>query len=141
MMESIRSSDRYQEGDLDAEAEYYRIHFRASVPTAEHVERVVGRLRTHFDKQSVRKARAIEHRLYEQTWSSPHYDLAPALSELDTPTLVLHGEDDFVPVAASARVANAMRRGRLTVLPGCGHFAYFEFPELIHREITSFMEA
>jgi proline iminopeptidase len=31
-MESIRSTDRYQDGDLDAEAEYYRIHFRAALP-------------------------------------------------------------------------------------------------------------
>ena len=139
MMESIKSTDLYQDGDLEAEAEYYRIHFRASLPTAEHVDQVVGRLRTHFDNESVRKARAIEYRLYEQTWSSPDYDLVPALSALDIPTLVLHGEHDFVAVEAAARVAEAMPRGRLTVLPGCGHFSYLEFPDLVHTHIRSFM--
>ena len=139
-MESIRATDRYQDGDLDAEAEYYRIHYRAALPTADHVETVVGRLRTHFDNESIRKARAIEYRLYEQTWSTPGYDLVPALSRLDIPTLVLHGEDDFVPIEASARVAEAMRRGCLSVLPGCGHFSYLEFPDAVHSQITSFMQ-
>ena len=139
-MESIKSADRYQDGDLDAEAEYYRIHFRAALPTADDVERVVGRLRTHFDNESVRKARAIEYRLYDQTWSSPGYDLVPALSRLDIPTLVLHGEHDFVPVEAAARIADAMPRGRLTVLEGCGHFSYLEFPDLVHTHIETLMQ-
>ncbi|HSJ83178.1 MAG TPA: alpha/beta fold hydrolase [Acidimicrobiia bacterium] len=138
-MESIRSTDRYQDGDLDAEAEYYRIHYRPAVQTADHVELVIGRLRTHFDNESVRKARAIEYRLYDQTWSSPDYDLVPALSRLDIPTLVLHGDDDFVPIGASARVAEGMRRGCLSVLPG-GHFSYLEFPDLVRSHITSFMQ-
>lgn len=106
----------------------------------EHVEQVIGRLRTHFDDESVRKARAIEYRLYEQTWSSPDYDLVPALSTLNIPTLVLHGEHDFVPVEAAAHIADVLPRGRLTVLPGCGHFSYIEFPGLVHRHIKSCMQ-
>jgi proline iminopeptidase len=140
LMESIRSTDRYRDGDLNAEAEYYRIHFRATLPQAEQLERVVGRLRANFTNESVRKARAIEHRLYEQTWSSPAYDLVPALSRLDVPTLVLHGEHDLVPVEAAARVADAMPHGRLEVLPGCGHFAYLESPDLVHTHITSLLQ-
>ena len=139
-MESIRATDRYRDGDLDAEAEYHRIHYRVALPTAEYVERVVGRLRTHFDNESIRKARAIEYRLYDQTWSTAGYDLVPALSRLDIPTLVLHGEDDFVPIEASSRLAGAMRRGSLSVLPGCGHFSYLEFPDVVHSQITSFMQ-
>ncbi len=140
LMESIRSTDRYQDGDLEAETDYYRIHFRATLPQAEQLERVVGRLRTHFTNESVRKARAIEDRLYEQTWLSPDYDLLPALSRLHIPALVLNGQDDLIPVEAAAHIANSMPLGRLTVVPGCGHFAYLESPDMVQAHITAFIQ-
>jgi pimeloyl-ACP methyl ester carboxylesterase len=36
-------------------------------------------------------------------------------------------------------VAEAVPQGRLSVLPGCSHFGYLEFPDLVHRHIESFM--
>ena len=65
----------------------------------------------------------------------------PALRQLDIPTLVLHGDKDFVPVELVARIADAMPHGRLTAIPGCGHFSYLEFPDLVHTHISSFVEA
>ena len=140
-MASLRATTAFVDGDLEVEAEYYRIHYGLALPRPEHVERVVGRLRTNVTSEGVLKARAIEERLYEQTWSLPDYDLVSQLSRLDTPTLVIHGDKDFVPVELAARIADAMPRGRLIVIPGCGHFAYLEFTDLIHTHITSFVQA
>jgi proline iminopeptidase len=56
----LSSTRRYEEGDLEADAEYYRIHFRATLRQPEHLERVINRLRLSFTKQGIRKARAIE---------------------------------------------------------------------------------
>ena len=86
-------------------------------------------------------ARAIERRLYDETWDSDGYDLIPRLQPLDIPTLVLHGEDDLVPVALAARIAEAMPRGRLVVLERCGHFAYLECPDAFHEHVTSLFRA
>ena len=72
-------------------------------------------------------------RLYEETSGSPQWDLFPALRELDVPTLVLHGEHDFVPVELAARIAEAVPGARLSVLPGCGHFTYLEAPDGLRR--------
>ncbi len=103
----------------------------------EHVEVIVGRLRANFTADGVRTARAIEDRLYEETWSSAGFDLIPKLRELQMPTLVLHGQDDFIPIELAARVAEALPRALLRVLPGCGHFAYLEAPEWVHEQITA----
>ena len=54
------------------------------------------------------------------------------------PTLVLHGEDDFVPVEFAARIAETVPGARLSVLPGCGHFTYLEAPERVFEEISRF---
>ena len=86
-------------------------------------------------------ARAIEQRLYDQTWRIARYDLVPRLHPLDVPTLVLHGEDDFVAVALAARIAEAMPRGRLVMLEGCGHFAYLESPDSFYEDVAAVFES
>ena len=137
-MRAIASTDAYARGDLGAEAAYYRIHFRITVRRPDHLELLVARLRSNFTEQGVVLARAIEHRLYEETSESADWDLFPALRRLDVPTLVLHGEDDFVPVEFAARIAEAVPGARLSVLPGCGHFTYLEAPEAVFDEVSRF---
>ena len=137
-MEAVAATDSYARGNVDAEAEYYRAHFRMTLRQPDDLEALVARLRAHFTAEGVLLARAIEHQLYEETSQSADFDLFPALRRLDIPTLVLHGEHDFVPVELATRIAEALPGARLTVLPGCGHFAYLEAPELVFDEATRF---
>jgi proline iminopeptidase len=140
-MRAVASTDAYARGDLEADAAYYRIHFRITVRRPDQLELLVARLRSNFTEQGVVLARAIEDRLYHETSLSPDWDLFPALRALDVPTLVLHGEDDFVPVEFVARIAEAVPGARLTVLPGCGHFTYLEAPELVFEEVSALLGA
>ena len=140
MMRAISASERYQAGDLEAEADYYRIHFRVTVPRPENLELIVGRLRSDFTPSTVRTARAIEERLYEQTWTTADYDLIPRLQNLRVPALVLHGEQDFVPVGMAARIADAIPGAELAVLRGCGHFLFLEDPQQVHDHITALID-
>jgi proline iminopeptidase len=137
-MAAIAATDAYGSGDLAAEAEYLRHHFRMTVRRPEHLEALVARLRSNFSEESVLLARAIDQRLFDETARSASWDLFPALRQLDVPTLVLHGEQDFIPVAVAAGIADAVPGARLSVLSGCGHFTYLEAPERVHDEIARF---
>ena len=137
-MEALAAGDRFGRGDLDAEAEYYRLHFRVALRRPERLDELVGRLRATFTPETVLLARAIEHRLYEDTWASDGYDLHPALRGLDVPTLVLHGAEDFIPVDVAARIAESIPRAQLTVLRDCGHFSYLERPHEVYRSVVRF---
>lgn len=139
-MEKIASSAAYRAGDVETEAAYYRIHYRIALRGPEQVDEVVRRLRLHFTEKGILTARAIEERLYAETWNSAGYDLLPKLRSLEVPALVLHGEDDFVPVELVARIADALPNGRLVVLPECGHFAYLEAPDAVHEHVTALFE-
>ncbi len=97
-------------------------------------------MRVHFTEESVLVARAIEHRLYDETWRTAGYDLIPRLQMLATPTLVLRGDHDFIPRAVALHIAQAMPNGRFAELPGCGHFVYLESPDEVHERITSFLD-
>jgi proline iminopeptidase len=101
---------------------------------------VVERLRLSFTPDGIRKARAIEERLMKETWWSSDYNLLPRLKRLNLPTLVLHGDNDLVPVECAAHIAQAIPGARLVLLRDCGHFAYLERPDKVYREISAFFQ-
>lgn len=137
-LQVLATTDAYQAGDLEEDAAYYRIHFRAAFRHKEQCEQLVARLRTNQTPAGILKARAIEQRLYEQTWLRADYNLANGLPQLDVPTLVLHGEKDFIPLACVASIAQALPRARLVVLPDCGHFSYLEAPAVVQQALSTF---
>lgn len=139
-MQELRSSASFEKGSLDAETEYYRIHFKVAVRRPEHLERIVGRLRSNFTEETVLLARAIEQRLLDQTQRRTDYDLLPLLSRLAIPTLVIHGEDDFIPVEVATHISQAVPDAVLNVLPGCGHFSYLDCPDQVHDKIVAWLD-
>jgi proline iminopeptidase len=130
-MAALRADPGYLHGDLEADAALYRIHFRPAVRDREQLERIVGRLRVAFTPEGIVAARAIEDSLYLETWSREDYDLLPQLAQLRVPTLVLHGDRDFIPLDIARRLASAIPDARLVVLADCGHFAHLEHPNLV----------
>jgi len=138
-LKALAATPRHQAGDLEADAEYYRIHFRDSLRQPGRVDEIVRRLRLGFSPAGIVKARAIEGRLYEQTWSSSQYDLFPELERLRIPTLVIHGDHDLIPLACAEHIAHAIPGARLVVLSECGHFSYLERPDEVHEAVVEFL--
>jgi len=138
-MQRISNTRQYVNGDIEADAEYYREHFRGTLRSSDQLEVVVGRLRSHFTPEDIVKARAIEDRLYAQTWLSREYNLLARLRKLKTPTLVIHGDHDFIPLECARNVADAVSGSRLVVLSECGHFAYLERPDEFLHATNNFL--
>jgi len=138
-MKELSSDPKFLAGDIQTEAEYYRIHYGTTLRNSAHLASVIGRLRTAFTEQSILAARAIEDGLYEDTWSRSDYDLIPALRLLDIPALIIHGDDDFVPLDVVRRIADAIAGSQLVVIPDCGHFAYLEQPARVDTTIAAFL--
>lgn len=67
--------------------------------------------------------------------------IAGELGRVTTPTLVLHGEEDraIVPPRAQ-RMAAAIPRARLVMLPRAGHTSTVEAPEAVTKAIAEFVD-
>jgi proline iminopeptidase len=135
-IEEVAASEDFRVGALAADAAYYRIHFAGALRRSELLENVVGRLRRSFTPAGIVRAREIEDRLYDETWRDPSYDLLPRLTQLRIPALIVHGEQDFVPIECAQHIADALPLSRLVVLGECGHFAYIEQPDRV-RDLAS----
>lgn len=137
-MRALESSPAFEEGDPETRAAYYRLYFQPTLRSPELLDRLSGRLEVDWTKESVLIARATTSRLWEETAEAPGYNLLPQITRLRTPTLVLHGDYDFVPVACAAHIAEAIPGARLVILPYCGHFSYLECPAEVHNALDEF---
>jgi proline iminopeptidase len=131
---------KYQEGDPDSVAAYYRIHFRAALRQPPHLDQIIARLSASFTKDGILKARAIENRLMNETWLSRKYNRIPQLKKLSIPTLILHGDSDFIPLQCIVPIIQAIADAQFVLLKNCGHFAYLECPNQVHQAIENFVD-
>lgn len=138
-MKAISSSAKYQEGNHETDAEYYRIHFSPTMRQPEQLERVVKSLRLNVTKEGIVKAREIAEQLYKDTFLSNDYDLLPKLSRLSIPTLMIHGDYDFIPVECVAPFVQALPGSHFVMLKECGHFSYIERPDEVRKVISDFI--
>jgi pimeloyl-ACP methyl ester carboxylesterase len=81
-------------------------------------------------------------RTQQEVWASlGDYDVRPRLARLrGVPALVLHGENDPIPVA-SARETATLLGAELHTIARCGHVPYVEQPEVFRRTLDRFLPA
>lgn len=78
-------------------------------------------------------------RTYDEVWASlGDFDLRPRLAALSLPALVLHGEDDPIPMETAETLAGLLG-APLHRVPRCGHVPYVEAPELFTRILDPFL--
>jgi pimeloyl-ACP methyl ester carboxylesterase len=65
-----------------------------------------------------------------------------ALSQIDAPVLLIHGERDAtIPVTHGQTGVGRLKRGRLALLPDCGHCPQREAPEQVTNLLLDFFAA
>jgi len=68
-------------------------------------------------------------------------DVAPRLSELTMPALVLHGEQDLaIEHSLAVQLASALPDGELVTVAGAGHAANLTHPDQVNPALVSFLE-
>jgi proline iminopeptidase len=77
---------------------------------------------------------------YFNTRLAASYDMRARLSEIRAPTLILNGAADFFGPQVSACEFSAIPDSRATIIPGAGHFAFVEAPELFRYELETFLQ-
>jgi proline iminopeptidase len=82
----------------------------------------------------------ITGRTQQEVWDSlgAEFDLRPALSRLRIPALVVHGDDDPIPVETAQATAAALG-ARMVVITDCGHVPYVEAPEQFVAALNPFL--
>jgi proline iminopeptidase len=69
------------------------------------------------------------------------YDWRPRLRALSVPTLVIHGEEDALPVTVSAELVALLPRAQRQLVPHSGHMPFWEAPDVFFSLVDSFLAA
>jgi proline iminopeptidase len=67
------------------------------------------------------------------------YDWTERVSALSVPTLVIHGEEDALPLADFSAESYMVPNARLVVVPTSGHMPFWEAPQLFFSQVDSFL--
>jgi proline iminopeptidase len=137
----VKGLDKMREAGIDSEepAAYCREHNRVYLPGQMAKPEALARM--HSDPciypnewpQNV-----------EQHWKkhfppeSMEFDWRHKLGEVTTPTLVIHGSEDF-PVEASREWVSALPEACLLVIAGSGHFPHLEAPDVFFPAVERFL--
>jgi proline iminopeptidase len=81
----------------------------------------------------------ITGRTQQDVWDSlGDFDLRPSLAALRVPILIVHGEDDPIPMQTVEELAR-LTGAALHRLPRCGHVPYVEAPEAFEAALDDFL--
>jgi proline iminopeptidase len=141
LLSDLRSRPGFAEGDREPRVAYYRVYYGVTLRAPELLDRLIEHLQSGWTPEDVLRARAIADRLWRETYESTEYNLLPQLTRLSIPTLILHGDYDFVPLTCMAHIAEAIPVARLSVLRDCGHFSYLERPDEVRSALSEFFQA
>ncbi|MEP6731232.1 MAG: alpha/beta hydrolase [bacterium] len=67
------------------------------------------------------------------------YDWRERLRALSTPTLVIHGERDALPVAVAHELSALLPRASLTLISDAGHMPFWEAPQRFFSAVDDFL--
>ncbi|HTE45113.1 MAG TPA: alpha/beta hydrolase, partial [Gemmatimonadaceae bacterium] len=68
-----------------------------------------------------------------------NWDLRPKLKSLNVPMLIVHGEQESIPMDMVEEWATSMPHARLIKVPNAAHFTYLERPELVWPAVEKFL--
>jgi proline iminopeptidase len=67
------------------------------------------------------------------------WDWTKDLKRVTAPVLIIHGEEDAIPMSMVAEWATALPNARLVKVPNAAHFAYAERPDVVFPLIEQFL--
>jgi proline iminopeptidase len=69
------------------------------------------------------------------------YDWRETLAQVQAPVLLIHGEQDCVPVEESEELAKVLTRAHVLRVAQCGHMPFFEWPAKVFEAALRFLRA
>lgn len=89
------------------------------------------------DPAGIRYGLTVTNRVVMATYGN--WDLRARLRGLTVPVLVVHGEQDAIPMDLVEEWTTSLPHGQLLRVPGAAHFTYAEQPQLVWPAVERFL--
>lgn len=134
-LDHLEHSSSFQQGNPHVVEEYYRMIFETYCFKKNDAQKIT----LQFSKATATNGQKIE-KIFEENFFSKPYDLRPQLHQLTIPVLIIHGDQDPVPVETALETNDALTNSTLVILKNCGHFSYIEQPKKCFGAMSKFLK-
>lgn len=117
--------------------DYWAVALRPRLADPARTLRLVRSDLCASDPRGIRYGLTVTNRVVMGTYGD--WDLRDRLRTLATPTLVVHGAEDAIPMDLVREWTTAMPAARLVAVPGAGHFPYVEQPARVWPAVLAFL--
>jgi pimeloyl-ACP methyl ester carboxylesterase len=122
--------------------EFFRIFLREVAASPASADRIKGDL-CAATSTNLRLMGVVLRQVWASLWNSEDslgYDWRPMAARVKVPTLlVVHGDQDPLPLAGSEEWVQALPHARLTVIREAGHYPQAEQPEQFFSAVETFL--
>lgn len=67
------------------------------------------------------------------------FDCSEALGSLNIPSLIMHGEHDYISLDCAELLKNSLAHSSLIILKNCSHMSFYEDPKAYSKALVSFL--
>ena len=68
-----------------------------------------------------------------------NYNLYDKMESIDSPTLIVHGQYDPIPISSIEKMSDTINSSELHIINGSGHFVHLEKPDEYFNLIRYFL--
>ena len=137
-MAVLDSTRQVASDPLPACREMFRLFLRGVTATPQAASRVKGQL-CSGTVTNVRMSGVVIRRVWTSLTASGEYDWRSTARRIRAPTLVVHGDQDPLPLAGSEEWVQALPAARLAVVADAGHYPHAEQPERFFPPLEAFL--
>lgn len=117
--------------------DYWAVALRPRLADPARTQRLLRSDLCASDPAGIRYGLTVTNRVVLASYGA--WDLTRALRAVPAPTLVVHGEADAIPMDLVAAWTTALPHATLLRVPGAGHFAYAERPDVVWPAVERFL--
>jgi proline iminopeptidase len=117
--------------------DYWAIALRPRLADPDRSLRMVKSDLCASDPAGIRYGLTITNRVVMASYGD--WDLRERLRHLDVPTLIVHGEQESIPMDLVEEWVTSLPHARLVRVPRAAHFTYAERPDVVWPEVDRFL--
>ena len=121
VLDRIRDSKPFQEHNPSTVEAFYTLVVSAQVSNPADAKKI----QVNFSEEAARNIATVNPTLFGELFSNP-FNLYSELKKIHVPTLVLHGEEDFIPQTSARKIQAALPEASYIEIVDAGHYPFAE---------------
>lgn len=131
----LEAGDLFQTGDPKTVARVSQLFFQTYMYNSENITKI-NLCKTQAE--NIKGAKVWE--IFKNQIFMQPFDILSDIEKIKCPTLIIHGNEDVMPLASSEHIHHSIESSKLVRIAECGHFPFVEQPEHFFKAIHTFLK-